>query len=70
MSYESSLKRLPNFLRYVNKVYGFSQSIEFMQDKRDDTDVSAQTIFMSVFLIHECVPLFVAAFGLYQATFR
>jgi hypothetical protein len=50
MSYEPSLKRLPNFLRYVNKVYRFSDTIDSMQDRRSDTDVSAQTIFMSMFL--------------------
>lgn len=50
MDYEASLKRLPNFLRYVNKVYRFSETIDSMQDRRADTDVSVQTIFMSVFL--------------------
>lgn len=49
MSYESTLKRLPNFLRYVNKVYGFSQTIESMQGN-GNAEVSPQTIFMSVFL--------------------
>ena len=49
MSYELSLKRLPNFLRYVNKVYGLSQTIDSMQSE-GDADVSPQTIFMSVFL--------------------
>jgi hypothetical protein len=49
MSYELSLKRLPNFLRYVNKVYGFSQTIDSMQGKRN-AEVSPQTIYMSVFL--------------------
>ena len=49
MSYESSLKRLPNFLRYVNKVYRFSQTIDSMQGKRN-AEVSPETIFMSVFL--------------------
>jgi hypothetical protein len=49
MSYESTLKRLPNFLRYVNKVYGFSQTIDSMQGN-DNAEVSPQTIFMSVFL--------------------
>jgi hypothetical protein len=49
MSYELSLKRLPNFLRYVNKVYGFSQTIDSMQGN-DNAEVSPQTIFMSVFL--------------------
>ncbi len=40
MSYESTLKRLPNFLRYVNKVYGFSQTIESMQGNGlEDMDV-------------------------------
>jgi len=50
MGYELSLKRLPNFLRYVNKVYRFSDTMNSMQDGRANADVSAQTIFMSVFL--------------------
>ena len=50
MSYEPTIERLPNFLRYVNKVYRFSDTIDSMQDRRYDTDVSARTIFMSVFL--------------------
>ena len=49
MSYELSLKRLPNFLRYVNKVYRFSQTIDSMQGN-GNAEVSPQTIFMSVFL--------------------
>ncbi len=49
MSYESTLKRLPNFLRYVNKVYGFSQTIDSMQGN-SNAEVSPQSIFMSVFL--------------------
>ena len=49
MSYELSIKRLPNFLRYVNKVYGFSQTVNAMQGN-DDSQVSPQTIFLSVFL--------------------
>ena len=48
--YKSLKARLPNFLRYVNKVYRFSETIKLMRDKRDRTEVSAQTIFMSVFL--------------------
>jgi hypothetical protein len=48
--YKPSKTRLPNFLRYVNKVYRFSETIKVMRDKRDRTEVSAQTIFMSVFL--------------------
>ena len=49
MIYESSMKRLPNFLRYVNKVYGFSRTIESMQSKVEP-ETSPQSIFMSVFL--------------------
>jgi len=49
MSYESTIRRLPNFFRYVNNVYSFSQTIDSMQGKRD-AEVSSQTIFMSVFL--------------------
>jgi len=49
MSYEASLDRLPNFLRYVNKVYGFSRIVNSMQGNRN-SEVSPQTIFMSVFL--------------------
>ena len=49
MNYELSLKRLPNFLRYVNKVYEFSQTIASMQGS-DNAEVSPQTIFISVFL--------------------
>ncbi len=48
--YRSLRTRLPNFLRYVNKVYRFSETIKSVRDKRDRTEVSAQTIFMSVFL--------------------
>jgi hypothetical protein len=49
MSYELTIKRLPNFLRYVNKVYRFSQTIDSMQGN-GNAEVSPQTIFMSVFL--------------------
>ena len=49
MSYELSLKRLPNFLRYVNKVYKFHKTIVSMKGNRD-SQVSARTIFMSVFM--------------------
>ena len=49
MSYKLSIKRLPNFLRYVNKVYRFSQIVDSMQSK-GDPETSPQTIFMSVFL--------------------
>ena len=49
MSYEPTIKRLPNFLRYVNKVYGFSQTLSSIQGN-SDREVSPQTIFMSVFL--------------------
>jgi hypothetical protein len=49
MSYEPTLKRLPNFLRYVNKVYRFSQTIDTIQGN-NNSEVSPQTIFMSVFL--------------------
>ena len=49
MSYEPTLKRLPNFLRYVNKVYSFSQTIDSIESK-GDPETSPQTIFMSVFL--------------------
>ena len=50
MSYKPSGKRLPNFFRYVNKVYGFFRTTKAMKDKRADSDVSPQTIFTSVFL--------------------
>ncbi len=46
MSYESSLNRLPNFLRYVNKVYSFSRTIESMQSKVEP-ETSPQSIFMT-----------------------
>jgi hypothetical protein len=49
MRYKLSLKRLPNFLRYVNKVYRFSQTIDSAQSI-GDPETSPQTIFMSVFL--------------------
>jgi len=49
MSYELSLKRLPNFFRYVNKVYKFSKTISSMEGN-EDAEVSASTIFMSVFM--------------------
>ena len=42
MSYDLSLKRLPNFLRYVNKVYRFSQTIDFIQGN-DNAEVSPQS---------------------------
>lgn len=48
--YKSLKTRLPNFLRYVNKVYKFSETIKSIRDKRGRTEVSGQTIFMSVFL--------------------
>ena len=48
--YKSLKTRLPNFLRYVNKVYRFSETIKVMRDNRGRTEVSAQTIFMSVYL--------------------
>jgi len=43
-------KRLPNFFRYVNKVYGFSKIVNSMMDKRSNTELTPQIIFMSVFL--------------------
>ena len=49
LSRRKALKRLPNFLRYVNKVYRFSQTINFTPSK-GDPETSSQTIFMSVFL--------------------
>lgn len=49
MSYELTIKRLPSFLRYVNKVYRFSQTIDSMQSNCEP-ETSPQTIFMSVFL--------------------
>ncbi len=48
MSYKSTLKRLPNFLRYVNKVYSFSQTIDSIESQ-GKPETSPQTIFMSVF---------------------
>lgn len=56
MNYELSLKRLPNFLRYVNKVYQIFQTIGSMQGSRD-AEVSPQSIFMSVFLCLASFPL-------------
>ena len=32
--YKSLKTRLPNFLRYVNKVYSFCETIKSMRDKR------------------------------------
>jgi len=49
MSYKLNVKRLPNFLRYVNKVYDFSGTISSMRSKANP-ETSPQTIFMSVFL--------------------
>ncbi len=43
-------KRLPNFFRYVNKVYGFSKILNSMKDKRSNTKLTPQTIFLSAFL--------------------
>jgi len=43
-------KRLPNFFRYVNKVYEFSKILYSMKDKRSNTELTPQTIFLSVFL--------------------
>lgn len=43
-------KRLPNFFRYVNKVYGFSEIVDSMKDKRPDAELTPQTIFMSAFI--------------------
>ena len=49
MSYELSLKRLPNFFRYVNKVYKFHKTISSMKGNID-AKVSSRTIFMSMFM--------------------
>jgi len=49
MSYELSLKRLPNFFRYVNKVYKFGRTINSMEGNID-AEVSAGTIFLSMFM--------------------
>ena len=49
MSYELTIERLPNFLRYVNKVYRFSQTIDSMQSNCEP-ETSPQTIYMSMFL--------------------
>jgi Transposase DDE domain len=43
-------KRLPNFFRYVNKVYGFSEILNSMEDKRPDAELTPQIIFLSVFI--------------------
>jgi hypothetical protein len=48
--YKSLRTRLPNFLRYVNKVYGFSETIRSMSDNRDRTEISAQATFMYTFI--------------------
>jgi hypothetical protein len=48
--YEYLPKRLPNFLRYVNKVYGFSEILNSMKDKRPDAELTPQTIFLSAFI--------------------
>jgi hypothetical protein len=49
MSYKPTIKRLPNFFRYVNKVYKFSQTVSSIQGN-SDREVTPQTTFMSVFL--------------------
>lgn len=43
-------KRLPNFFRYVNKVYGFSKILNTMKDKRPDAKLTPQIIFLSAFI--------------------
>ncbi len=48
--YKALETRFPNFLRYVNKVYRFSETIKSIRDKLSITELSGQTIFMSVFL--------------------
>ena len=48
--YKFIQKRLPNFFRYVNKVYEFSKIVNSMKDKRSNTKITSQTIFLSVFL--------------------
>ena len=60
MSYEASLDRLPNFLRYVNKVYGFSRIVNSMQGNRNSEGIPPDHI-------HECVPMYAAAPGFIAA---
>ena len=48
--YKSLKTRLPNFLRYVNKVYSFCETIKSMRDKRARPKVSPQTTFMGAFV--------------------
>ena len=48
--HKSLISRLPNFFRYVNKVYDFSKTISSMRDKRKKPETSAQTTFISSFL--------------------
>ncbi len=48
--YKALISRLPNFFRYVNKVYQFSKTVSSMKDKRPRPETSAQTTFTSVFL--------------------
>jgi len=43
-------KRLSNFFRYVNKVYGFSKILNSMKDKRPDAELTPQNIFLSAFI--------------------
>lgn len=50
--YKFSSKRLLNFLKYVNKVYGLSKIVNSMKDKRPNTKITPQTNFISVFLCH------------------
>ena len=49
MSYEFTVDRLPNFFRYVNKVYGFSEMLKTIKGN-EDAQVSGKTIFMSMFI--------------------
>lgn len=48
--HKALISRLPNFFRYVNKVYQFSKTVSSMKDKRSRPETSPQTTFTSVFL--------------------
>ena len=48
--HKTLISRLPNFFRYVNKVYHFSKTVSSMKDKRSRPETSPQTTFTIVFL--------------------
>ena len=49
MEHKFSDKRLTNFLRYVNKVFGFQKLVQDITDERQRPRIKTESIFMSLF---------------------